>query len=262
MIQLFRSFMYSKFGVGVTLAALVLIAIAFAVGDVANNGSFGGITGSDRVAIVGDKKISMGDLQTAARSEFDNVRSKNPTATMENFLAEGGLENTISRLLDRTALSEFGKQIGLRAGGRLVDSEIVKLAAFSGPDGKFDEKAYRAALAQRGLTDAQVREDLQNGLYVRQVITPVLAPGPLPLPLVKRYAALLRERRQGAIGLLLSDAYAPKGDPSEAQLTAYYKDHRATYMLPERRVIRYAQFGEECAQGNSGADRSRDRSPL
>ncbi len=245
MLNLFRTFMNSKVGVIVTLAFLVLIAIAFAVSDVTSSGTFGGLTGGDRVAIVGDRKISMEELETSVRSEFDNARQRNPDLTMEQFLANDGLEDTISSMLDRAALAEFGREQGLRAGGRLVDSEIVKIPAFAGPDGKFSEDAYRSALAQRGLTDTAVRDDIQNGLFVRQVITPVLVPGPLPAPLVKRYAALLRERRRGQVGLLLSDAYAPKGDPTEAQLTAYYNEHRASYMRPERRVIRYASFGGE-----------------
>ncbi|MBS1239375.1 MAG: ppiD [Proteobacteria bacterium] len=245
MLQLFRTFMNSKVGVIITLAVLVIIALAFALGDVMSNGGPGGLSGGDRVAVVGDRKIGSDELEAAARSEFDNFREQNPTATMESFVAAGGLEDTVARMLDRSALSEFGSKYGLRAGGRLVDSEIVKIPAFAGADGKFDEDTYRGILRQRGLTDGQVREDFSSGLFVRQLITPVTVPGSMPQPLVKRYVALLRERRHGEIGLLLSDAFAPKGDPSEAQLNAFYKEHRAAYMRPERRVIRYATFGAD-----------------
>ena len=40
-------------------------------------------------------------------------------------------------------------------------------------------------------------------------------------------------------------AYAPKADPGATQLNAYYAAHRTDYLRPERRVIRYATFGEE-----------------
>lgn len=245
MLSLFRNFMNSKAGVLITLAFLVLIAIAFAVGDVAQTGTFTGLSSGDRVAVVGKRKISMDELEAAVRSSFENARERNPTLTMEAFIASGGLEETVSSMLDRAALTEFGRKNGLRAGGRLVDSEIVKIPAFAGPDGKFSEDAYRAAIGQRGLSDAAVRDDISNGLFVRQVITPVLVPGPLPAPLVKRYAALLRERRHGQIGILVSDAYAPKGDPTEAQIQSFYTAHRAAYMRPERRVVRFAQFGAD-----------------
>ncbi|KPL67552.1 peptidylprolyl isomerase [Erythrobacter sp. SG61-1L] len=242
MLQLFRTFMNSKTGVIVTLAALALIALAFAVGDVANTGSFGGVAGGDRVAIVGKHKISTSELNSAVRNEFDNMRRSNPTLTMEAFVANGGVEKVLDRLIDRTVLAEFAKEEGLRSGERLIGSQIALIPAFTGPDGKFSQDAYRAAIAQQGLTDTQVREDIESGLLVRQVISPVLSNGTLPPSLVKHYAALLREKRHGSIGLLLSDAYAPAKAPSDAQVSEFYNANKARYMRPERRVIRYATF--------------------
>jgi len=123
MLQLFRSFMNSKSGVFITLLVLAVIAVAFAIGDIANNGTFGGVTGGDRVAIVGKRKISTSELEQAARGEFENQRRSNPTLTMEAFIAQGGLERVLDRLIDRTVLSEFAKKHGLRAGERLVGSD-------------------------------------------------------------------------------------------------------------------------------------------
>ncbi|HTN15795.1 MAG TPA: SurA N-terminal domain-containing protein [Sphingomonadaceae bacterium] len=242
MLQLFRSFMNSKIGVLITLGVLAVIALAFAVGDVANTGTFGGVAGGDRVAIVGSRKISTSELDAAVRNEFENQRRSNPTLTMEAFIAQDGVEKVLDRLIDRTVLSEFAKENGLAAGDRLVGSEIARIPAFTGPDGKFSQDAYRAAIAQQGLTDKQVREDLESGLLLRQVISPVLSNGTLPQSLVKHYAALLREKRHGSIALLKSDAYAPATAPTDAQVKAFYDDNKARYMRPERRVIRYAQF--------------------
>ena len=63
MLQLFRSFFKSKVGIVVTLAFLALIALAFASMDVANTGTFGGVTGGDRVAVVGDRRIDTSELR-------------------------------------------------------------------------------------------------------------------------------------------------------------------------------------------------------
>ena len=245
MLHLFRSFMNSKVGVTITLAFLVVIAVAFAVGDVTSTGTFTGLSSSNQVAVVGKRKISMDELETATRSAFDNARQQNPTLTMEAFVAAGGLDRALDNLLQATAVSEYARQNGLHVGDRLSDSELVKVPAFAGVDGKFSEDAYRAFLRQRGLTDDQVREDIANALYWRQTVDPVLVPGGLPDPLVKRYIGLITARRHGEIGLLTSDAYAPKGAPTDAQLSAFYNEHRAAYMRPERRVIQYAAFGGE-----------------
>ena len=240
MLQLFRSFFKSKLGIGVTLVFLGLIAFAFASADVANVGTFGGVAGGDRVAVVGDERIDAAELSMNATSALEQVRQENPTLTMEAFIAQGGLDEVLDQMVQRAALAEFARDHGLRAGDRLVDSELVQLPAFRGPDGQFDAAAFRAAIAQRGLTEEAVRQDLAMGLLARQLLTPVSLSPMMPPSIGRRYASLLRERREGAIALLPAAAYAPEAGPTPAQLGDYYNRTRDRYIRPERRVIRYA----------------------
>ena len=245
MLQLFRSFFKSKFGVVVTLAFLGLIGFAFASMDVANTGTFGGISGGDRIAVVGDERIDAAELSMTASNALDQVRQANPTMTMQAFVAQGGLDDVLEQLLQRTALAEFAREHGMRAGKRLVDSELRQAAAFRGLDGTFDENAFRAALAQRGLSEAAVRKDLESGLLARQLLTPVSFSPMMPESSGRRYAALLRERREGGMALLPSSAFTPTGTPTDAQLQAFYRENSDRFIRPERRVIRYATFGIE-----------------
>jgi peptidyl-prolyl cis-trans isomerase D len=245
MLQFFRSFFKSKLGIPVTLAFLVVIAIAFTSGDLVGSNTFGGIAGGDRVAVVGSHRIDTSDLSQAMNSALDAERQRNPTQTMEAFIAGGGLESVLNQMLQRTALAEFAHDNGLRAGKRLVDSELVQIQAFQGIDGKFDRNAFLAALRQRGLSEEMVRTDVAAGLYARQMLLPASYAAAVPKSMAQRYAQLLKERRKGAIATLPSAAFAPKGDPATAQLNAYYTAHRTDYLRPERRVIRYITFGQE-----------------
>src|SRR5690348_6831765 len=115
MLQLFRNIFKSKLGVGLTLAFLLLIAIAFASSDVANNGTFGGVSGGDRVAVVGNERIDAAELKANAGNMLEQLRQQNPTLTMQVFIAQGGLERVLSQLLQRTSIAEFGRQNGMRA---------------------------------------------------------------------------------------------------------------------------------------------------
>ena len=248
MLQSFRSFFRSKIGIVVTLAFLGLIAIAFASSDVANTGTFGGIAGGDRVAVVGNEKVSSSDLSRATTSALESARQQNPTLTMEAFLAQGALDEVLDQMLQRFAIAEYGKQVGLRAGTNLVNSELLQIDAFRGADGNFNQETYRAALAQRGLSDALVRQDMAASLLSNQVLAPVSLGTRMPAKLATQYAKLLRETRRGAIATLPSSAFAPQGDPTTAQLQAYYTSNRSSYLRPERRVIRYATFGEEALE--------------
>ena len=127
MLQSFRNVFKSKIGLAVTLAFVALIAFAFASMDVSNTGMFGGVSGGDRVAVVGGERIDAADLQSAANNALDQARQSDPTITMPAFIARGGLDDVLDQLLQRTALAVFAKEHGIRAGNRLVDSEIVKI---------------------------------------------------------------------------------------------------------------------------------------
>jgi len=249
MIESFRKFFSSKLGLGLTLTFLALIAFAFASGDVANTGTFGGVSGGDRVAVVGGEKIGTATLSRAASREVDQLRRDDPTLSLRAFVEQGGLTRALDRLLDRTALTEFARLHGLRAGDNLVNSEIIKIPAFRGVDGNFSDEAYRAALAQQGLSDAMVREDLASSLLVQQLLVPATLGSRVPDGVAKHYAALLRERRQGAIASLPSSAFAPSGTPSDQQLNAFYQANRSDFIRPERRVARFATFGTDAIEG-------------
>lgn len=239
MIQIFRNIIFSKIGGGVTIALLVLIALAFAAGDVLN---FGNTTlqSSDEVAKVGSHKITAAEYEKAVVDAFNQEQQQNPRLTRAQFIAMGGGELVLNQLLDRAAMIDFGRKHGIVAGDRLIDSEIAKLPIAQGADGRFNQKTYEAFLAQRGLTDKQVREDLTASLIARQLLVPASFGAKFPQDATLRYSSFLKERRKGAIALLPSQAFAPAAAPGEAEITAYYNKTRATYTVPERRVLRYA----------------------
>jgi peptidyl-prolyl cis-trans isomerase D len=245
MLQLFRKLFSSKIGATIALVFLLLIAIAFASGDVANTGGFGGVAEGDRVATVGSERIDSSALHQGATAALQRVKRQDPTLSMQGFLANGGLEQVLDSMIARTAVAVFGKQHGIVASDRLIDSEIAQAPDFRGIDGKFNEAAYRQALRQQGLSEALVRSDLAQGLIARQVLTPAGFGAVMPRELAKRYAVLLKDRRSGALAVLPSEQFAPAKPPSDQELSAYYSQHRDQFIRPERRVIRYAAFGDE-----------------
>lgn len=250
MIQTFRRFFQSKIGIVATLGFLALIAFAFASSDVANTGTFGGVAGGDRVAVVGDEKISASELSQSASGALDNMRRNNPTISMPSFIEQGGLDQVLDQLIERAALSGFANKYGLRAGDNLVNSQIMTIPAFRGSDGNFDNETYRAALAQQRLTDAQVRDDLGKGLLAQQILVPSAFGATTPDKFARQYASLLKERREGSIGVIPSTAFVSDDTPSDEQLTAFYEETRGDYIRPERRVLRYVSFGDDAVSDN------------
>ena len=243
MLGFFRSFLKSRIGVAVALIFLGLIALAFASADVTGSG-FGGIAGGDRAAKVGSNRLGTAELGKALTNAFEQERLKQPGLTMKQFLDAGGMETVLTGLTDRLAMAEWGREHGLVAGDRLIDSEITKIPAFQGPDGKFSQSAYEQLLAQRGLTDKDVRKDLGQGLLARQMLLPAAFGAQMADEAVQRYAALLTEKRVGTIISVPSLAFAPTSPPADSTLATFYNANKSRYMQPERRTIRYAIVDE------------------
>jgi peptidyl-prolyl cis-trans isomerase D len=244
MLSFFRRFFQSKIGLPIFLAFLVLMALAFAASDITGS-TFGGVSNSDRVAVVGGEAIPATDLVTSAQNALDQVRQGNPTLTMPEFIAEGGLDEVVRQLIDRYAVGNYGEEYGLRAGDNLVNSEILQIPAFRGLTGEFDPQTYQAALRQRGLTDAILRRDLQDGLIEQQLLRPAVAAPRLPEKIARRYAALVLERRKGEIALIPSEAFAPAANPNDTVLAEWYGKNRTQFIRPERRVLRFAVFSAD-----------------
>ncbi|HAU22430.1 MAG TPA: peptidylprolyl isomerase, partial [Erythrobacter sp.] len=245
MITLIRSIFKSKIGLAITFAFIALIALAFASSDVAGTASFGGIAGGDRVAVVGDEKIGNAEFARSVSAAVDQVRRENPTVTMQQFIDQGGIDAVLEQLIDRYALAGYAQKYGLRAGKNLVNSEILQITAFQGPDGNFSQDAYQFAIRQQGMSDTMVREGLRDTLLAQIILDPVSAGTRMPTKIARHYASLQGERRQGVVSFVPSAIFAPEDDPSEEQLLEFYTENREAYIRPERRTIRYAVFGEE-----------------
>jgi peptidyl-prolyl cis-trans isomerase D len=245
MLGLIRSLTKSRIGALIAMVFLGLIALSFAGADI-SGAKFGGSNNADRAVTVGSAHIGTVDVQKAMSNALENARADSPAVTMKDFVAQGALEQVVDSLIDRAALMEWAGQsaVGMGVSDRLIDSEIAKMPAFQGADGKFSQAAYKALLGQKGISDAALRDDVAKGLMARQVLIPAGVGATMPQSVVLRYAAVLKETREGAVQLIPSSAFAPKTVPTDADLAAYYKTNGARYQRPERRTIRYAIFDE------------------
>ena len=248
MISFFRNVLNSKIGAGIALAVLVLITLAFVGGDLTGMSDSGGISAGKAVATVGKDEVDENELALAAKSALSRVQAQDPTMTMKVLIAQGGLEQVLDELIDRTATAFFGKKIGVVAGDRLIDSEIARIPAFQGVDGKFDQATFRQLLAQQGLSEKSLRDDIAQGLIAQQLMLPAQFGTTMSSFAAKRYAALLDENRAGTVVALPSELFAPTNAPSDAELQAFYKSHTNAFIRPERRVIRFAAFGESAVK--------------
>ncbi|VVT23316.1 Peptidylprolyl isomerase [Sphingomonas aurantiaca] len=242
MLAFFRRLTHSKVGVIITFLVLGVIALAFAAGDVTGLSSMtggAGITGGD-VATVGKAKVSANELKTQAQTQLEGFRQQQPTLDMATFVNQGGFEGTLDRIISSMALEQFGRAQGMVVSKRSVDGQIASIPALQGPTGKFDENLYRQVLAQRKLTDAQIRSDIVRDTFAQQLTIPSTGATQVSSQLALPYASLLLEKRTGTIGFIPAAVVPAGAAPSEADLNTFYTRNIARYTVPERRIIRYA----------------------
>lgn len=243
MITFFRRIFASKIGVVFSLAFIALIAIAFAGADVTGS-SFGGVAGGN-VAKVGDTSIGLGELRDEVRRRYDAERQQNPALDMKSFVEGGAVDRVLDSMVNSAALEAYATKLGFGSTKALEDAEIRKIPAFAGIDGRFDQTRFEEALRGAGLTERTLRDDIRRQLLIRQLTAPAagitkIAPG-LTLP----YASLLLESRTGRATFIPATAYAPTGEPAAKAVADYYAKNSARYMIPERRIVRYAEFGAD-----------------
>lgn len=240
MLSFFRSLTKSRYGLIAVFIFLALIALAFAAGDLTGIRATGGGSGGNVLAKVGGTRITDAELRDRIDRFIRNAQRDGQSMTMEQFLAQGGLELALDEMINTAALAEFAEDSGMKVSKRLIDGEIASNPAFFGLDGKFSQKNFEDLLAQNRISPALLRQGMTQDRYGNWLINRATIGTQVPEGLALPYASLLLERRAGVVGLVQSIAMDPGPDPDDKTLAAWYDTNRARYMVPQRRIVRYA----------------------
>ena len=201
MLSFFRRIINSKVGVVVTLAVLGIVALAFAAGDVSGlrTTAMGGLSGNN-IATVDGEKVTVAAFKSSVQGALDGFRQEQPTLDMNSFIAQGGAEGTLERVVTGMALQHFADDQGMAVSKRLIDGRLASIPGLQAANGEFDMATYQRLLADRKLTDRQVRSDIAQGILTEQLTRPTVGAAQVPTGLARPYASLLLEKRAGQIG--------------------------------------------------------------
>ncbi len=254
MIASIRRMSTSKVGTGIMAVVLILIVAGFALQD--RNGITGRMFGSDgsTLATVGGEEVTDRDMSAAMQRRLTEVRLANPAADYASLAKD--FDPLLTSMIQDAAVRAFAADQDMVLSKRLVDAEIVKIPATRGLDGKFSQQGYQAFLAQQKLTDPDLRKLLSGALLQRMVLAPASANARVPVGMAVPYASMLLERREADVALIPIAAFAAGvGQPSDAQLTAFYRDNGRLYLVPEQRVLSIARIGPAQVAGIATSDK-------
>lgn len=239
-MQIFRRLLGSKYGGVFAGGFLAIIAFAFIAGDLSNsNFSLGGQSSSE-VARIGKLSLTTAELQSRTQMVFERVRRDNPALTIDQFLADNGLNRVADELIASKALIAYGEKHGMKISKALVDAQIATNPAFVDATGNFSETVFRQLLSQQRVSEMDLRDDIKAQIIQQQLLTPVSAGAKAPTSMVPPYAAMLIEERTGEMFGVPSATFAPKAPPTDAELRAYFAANGSQFAIPEQRKLRYA----------------------
>ncbi|SDU11321.1 peptidylprolyl isomerase [Stappia sp. ES.058] len=212
-----------------------LLVISFAIwgisGDLLN-------VGGDRVATVGDEKVSLEAFDTAYRRELDRIgqRIGRPLTRAEG--ASLGLPGQVlGRLVAEASLNQTANDLNLG----VTDEELVRLIqsapAFQSPGGGFNRARLVQILQANGLTEDQFVEErrlLEERLQIAEAISGGLT---TPQPMLEAFNQHAKEERSVNYIVLDRDAAGEIAAPSDEDLTRYFEDNLAAFRAPEYRKI-------------------------
>jgi len=240
MLSFFRNFTKSRYGLIAVFLFLGLIAIAFAAGDITGirNGASG--ASNSTLATVGGQKIADTEVKDRIERFLRSLQQQGQNVTMEQFLAQGGLDIAIDEMVNQAALVEFARKSGMQVSKKLIDTDIASNPSFAGIDGKFSQQVFEKLLADNRIAPAVFRDSMLRERFGNWLVNRATVGTDVPNGVVAPYASLLLERRSGLIGMVNTAAMERPPLPDDKTLNAYYVSHRARYLVPQRRVVRYA----------------------
>ncbi len=239
MLAQIRAFAKTPFA-GALMAVLVASFAIWGIRDVFKTGGI-----KSGVVQAGSRSIDAAEF----RRDFDNFKkqaeqqAKGQTITLEDLLAANYDVRLAEELSHQAALNEMIKREGLRPSDKFVIDQIRAAKQFFSPvTGQFDEKAYKAFLAQNGITAEDLEGEIRDGIAGNHLKSGIAAGLNAPLVYAALESAYGLEARSAKY-LVLTPAQVPKPTlPTDDQIRAVMKARAAELVKPETRIITVALF--------------------
>ena len=181
--------------------------------------------GSDYIVKVGDEKISTQNVQTTVREE--------------------GLESNqdaLAVLIDRAYLYEGARAMGINVSLEQLKQVIMADKGFQDENGRFNEQKFRNFLAQSGLTEDQLIENLRRQFELQNVANLAANGNIVSSQQLERIAKLMQAEREIRTAVVDPRNFATGVKVDDAALKAYYDKDKSKYLIPKAVKFEYIEL--------------------
>ena len=203
--------------------------------------SFGGLQPGVVVQVEGEQVTS----QEVNRQVDRMVRQQLPRGTDASMFRRYFSSQAVQDLINQKILLAEAHRLGLRATDEEVRDEVQhgKYASYFAPGGKFiGQQEYETFLGNNNLTPEVFEASVKQEILLDKLRDLVTGGATVTDLEIRREFAQRNAKVKFDYAVLTRDNILKSIHPSEAELKAYYEQHKANYenSIPEKRKVKYA----------------------
>jgi peptidyl-prolyl cis-trans isomerase D len=237
MLQAIRS-KAGSFVVKGLFGILILTFGIWGIGDIFRNRATDTV-----VATVGNDSIRAEDLQSALRPALERLSARFGSAIdLQQAKKLGVVDEVLDELVDRSLLDQEAARLHLIVSDDVIRGAITDNPSFRTPDGKFDRSLFDSVLAQNHMSEDQFVAMMRGDIPRSDLIQAVTLGATPPQSMVDALYRYRNEKRIADIVALPISGAGDVGQPSDADLSAFYDAHHDLFRAPEYRGFTLASL--------------------
>jgi peptidyl-prolyl cis-trans isomerase D len=199
---------------------------------------------SNDVVTAGHRKVTPEMFKQDFDSQLKSLGERNQRPISQQEAIDNHLdEQLLEFIATQESELEAIRKMGITPGPQLIAAELRKQPTFFNPvTGKFDRKAYLAALAGQNLDPKTFEGELADELTIQHFNTGAAAGIKAPRAYAAFEAVFGKETRDLSYIAIDPSKVAPVGKPTDAQLTAVMNENADKLKLPEMRQLSIVRF--------------------
>lgn len=206
--------------------------------------------GEGYVAIVDGEEIPRREYEQALRDHHERMRSMLGANFDSAMLNTFEVRNSVLEILIQQRLL---RREAVTNGFIVLDSQLVEtirdIPAFQ-RENKFSKQQYEELLRNQGLTPVMFESRVRQELLLQQLLDGYSEYAFAPRIVAERVQYLSGVQREISQLQISPEQFLSQVIPTEADITAYYENHKADFNLPERARIEYLVLSLDAAANN------------
>jgi len=207
---------------------------------------------STDVISAGQRHLSETEFRNIVDRQLARVRQEQGEApTLDQLVKQGVPQQWANQMAQDYGFQAWIEQIGVKPDKSLTVEAMKEIpglrSVFNPVTGVFDEKAFRAILAQNQVNEAVFLQDLHDGIAQRDLTAAIKAGTVAPQLYTALESNAVMQTRDASYFALEAKSLGQPPQPTQADLQKLYKDAAAQLRRPESRALTVAIFDPRLA---------------